>query len=98
MPTFFIQHIEHVANSHAYCTFCAQLLTSSARRYWPGQITPRSKSAEIISTMDVLPTALSLAGVNHDEACAARHLVGRMSFVRNGSNTVRDEVTQCVMK
>lgn len=31
--------------------------------YWPGQVTPMSRSAEVVSSLDILPTMSALAGV-----------------------------------
>jgi arylsulfatase A len=57
------------------CGFCSSdthfLLTSLAQggiheagfAYWPGQIDPFSRSAEVFSSMDLFPTASALAGV-----------------------------------
>ena len=39
----------------------------AAFAYWPGQITPGTRSSEVVSSLDLFPTASKLAGINLPE-------------------------------
>jgi arylsulfatase A-like enzyme len=48
--------------------------------YWPGVIAPHTASAEVISTMDVLPSILALCSSNASAQLSGRVLDGKPSL------------------